>query len=115
MTHDAPDVLWADAQLVGGDGSYGEFALALVEAAGRGMRLIGGGRMGFERVGFWDEVVVEGASVIAAPPFAAECIASIALRLGDPPPSGSPEGNARGFSTLVVSLSDGARILCTAA
>jgi hypothetical protein len=110
------DVLWADAQLIGIQASYDAFELALRETTGRAVRVVALGHIGFQLVGFWDETVIDSADLVPAHPFADLCVGSIAERLGGfPPATGSPARNGPRFTTLVVSLSDGATILCTAA
>jgi hypothetical protein len=116
MTSDRLDIRWADAQLSGVDASYERCEFEITETDGRRVRVLAVGHIGFQLTGFWDEIVIESADIVPAHPFAEQCLQSISERLGEPaPPSGSPERNSGEFSTLVVSLSDGAVLLCTAA
>ena len=74
------------------------------------------GHIGLSIEGFWDEVVIADADVVEFHPFLDRCLTSLAERLGDDlPATGSPARDGRQFSTLVVTLDDGARILCSAA
>lgn len=116
MAGESLNVLWADAQLLGLVASYDQLELEVRESTGRTLRVVADGHIGLELVGFWDEMVIESADIVPKHPFADRCIRSIAERLGQPPPAtGSPTRNAGNFSTLVVVLSDGARLLCAAA
>lgn len=116
MISDVLDVRWADAQLSGIAASYDRCEFEIKETSGRRVWVIAAGHIGFQLIGLWDETVIESADIIAAHPFADRCLRSISERLGEPaPPSGSPGRNAGHFATLVLSLSDGARLLCTAA
>jgi hypothetical protein len=116
MTSDRLDIRWADAQLSGVVASYERCEFEITETSGRRVRVVAAGHIGFQLIGFWDEIVIESADIVPAHPFAERCLQSISERLGEPAPSsGSPERNAGDFSTLVVSLSDGAVLLCTAA
>ncbi len=116
MATDVLDVLWADAQIISVLVSYDNVEIGLRETTGRSVRVIAAGHVGVQLIGFWDEVVVESADIVPAHPFAERCLRSITERLGEPAPStGSPDRNSRDFATLVVSLSDGAVLLCTAA
>lgn len=110
------DILWADAQITSLTASYGKVELEVRETTGRQVRVVARGHIGFQLLGFWDEVVVESADLVRAHPFADQCLRSITERLGEPaPPTGSPERNSGEFVTLAVSLSDGAVLLCAAA
>jgi hypothetical protein len=116
MATDALDILWADAELNGVFATYDKVELELRETTGRRVRVIAVGHIGFQLVGFWDETVIESADIVSAHPFADACVRSISQRLGESAPAtGSPERNSRDFVTLVVSLSDGAVLLCAAA
>jgi hypothetical protein len=96
--------------------SYEAISLKLVEATGRQVTLTAFGHVGVEVVGFWDEVLVDAADVVQAHPFADRCLASINERLGAvPPATGSVARNRMDYSTLVVTFSDGARLICAAA
>lgn len=115
MAESILDVLWADAQLLGVSASYDTFELELCETTGRRLRVIADGHIGFELVGLWDETVIETADLVPRHPFVDRCMASIVDRFGESlPATGSPARNAQDFSTLVVTLSDGARLYCAA-
>jgi hypothetical protein len=108
-------VLWADAEITGIEVTYDAVVLVVREPTGRQVELRCGGHIGLSIEGFWDEVVVASAEILAAHPFRDICGASLARRLGqDLPPSGSPLRDRQDFSTLVVTLIDGAQILCVA-
>lgn len=116
MATESLDILWADAQITSLSVSYDSVELDVRESSGRRVRVVADGHIGFQLLGFWDEVVVESADLVPAHPFAEQCLTSIAERLGEPaPPTGSLERNSGKFRTLVVSLSDGALLLCAAA
>lgn len=109
------DVLWPDAEIQGVVFNYDDVIVSVREPTGRQVDLRCLGHIGLSIEGFWDEVVVDSADLVATHPFMDRCLASLRERLGDDlPPTGSPSRDAQDFTTLVITLSDGARILCTA-
>jgi hypothetical protein len=109
-------VLWPDAEVEGLDVGYDTVVLSVRETTKRQIELRCWGHIGLSIEGFWDEIVVESADLVAAHPFMDRCLASLAERLGDQlPPSGSPARDTHEFATLVLTLGDGCRILCVAA
>lgn len=109
-------ILWADAELEALNMDYESVVLCIRESTGRRVELHCLGHIGLSIEGFWDEIVIEAADIVEAHPFLERCLASLTERLGEePPPTGSPARNSRQFSTLVVRLADGARVLCAAA
>ena len=108
-------VLWPDAEIQAVVVNYDAVVVSLRESTGRQVDLQCIGHIGVSIEGFWDEVVVDNADLVAAHPFMDRCLASLRERLGDElPPTGSPPRDAQDFTTLVITLSDRARILCTA-
>lgn len=108
-------VLWPDAEIQRVVVNYDDVCVSVRESTGRLVDLRCIGHIGLSIEGFWDEVVVDDAGLVAAHPFMDRCLASLRERLGDDlPPTGSPSRDAQDFTTLVITLSDGARILCTA-
>jgi hypothetical protein len=108
-------VLWADAEIQALEVNYDAVVLSLRESTGREVALRCVGHIGVLVEGFWDEMVIASADLVAAHPFMDRCFASLKERLGDDlPPTGSPARNSLEFSTLVVHLGDGAQLLCTA-
>jgi hypothetical protein len=113
---DPLNVLWADAVLVEVRASYDSLDLLVRESTGRAVTVTAVGHIGFQLVGLWDETVIESGDLVRAHPFAESCLASVAERAGDPPPaSGSPSRDRGRFTTLAISLIDGAVLLVVAA
>jgi len=110
------DVLWADAEVERATVDYDAVVLTLRETTGRRVDVRCSGYIGLRTEGFWDEIVVEAADLVEAHPFMDRCLDSLTERLGESrPASGSPARNGGEYSTLVVTLADGCRILCVAA
>lgn len=108
-------VLWPDAEIQALVVNYDAVLVSVRESTGRRVDLRCIGHIGLSIEGFWDEVVVANADLVAAHPFMDRCLDSLRERLGeDLPPTGSPHRDAQDFATLVITLSDGARIVCTA-
>jgi hypothetical protein len=109
------NVLWPDARVESVNVSYDAIQIELVETSGRRVTVLGVGHIGFAIEGFWDEVIVQSASIVESHPFAERCWASIVSRQLDQVDSGSIERNQRSFSTLVATLIDGSQMFVAAA
>lgn len=104
-------ILWADAEIVGVNIDYGDLSLTIRESMGTQKKVICAGYVGYELVGFWDEVVIVRAELSPRGVFLDRCMSSIAQRLGtDLPPSGSEARNCDQVMQLVVSLHDGCQL-----
>jgi hypothetical protein len=96
--------------------TYDAALLHVRESSGRRVDLRCVGHIGLLIEDWWDDTIIRSADVVATHPFMDRCLESLTERLGaELPTSGSPARNAGKFETLVVTLIDGARILCTAA
>jgi hypothetical protein len=116
VVSDNLNVLWADSTLEDFAFSYDMLRLGIRETTGRRVSVVGHGQVGIELVGFWDETVIADGTLVEAHPFAEKCEREIDQRFGSRrPTTGSPGRECGEFVTLVVSLSDGAQLLCTAA
>jgi hypothetical protein len=109
-------VRWPDATVEGVKLDYDEARIRVREDSGRTVEVVAGGYIGYEIVGFWDETIVESASLQTGSDFLSRCVAKVRERNGDPPrESGSPDRNSGSFQALEITLIDGAQIFCAAA
>jgi len=104
-------VLWADAELGRIEVDYDDLCLIVRESTGSLKRVICEGYLGFELAGFWDEVVIMSAEVVAGGSFLDRCLSSLDRRLGhSPPASGSEARNRERAMQLVLTLDDGCQL-----
>jgi hypothetical protein len=103
-------ILWADASLEGIEAGYEEFTIRIREDTGSAKLLRCRGYIGFQVVGFWDEAIIETASLHSGHPFIAEC----ERRLEALPESGSLMRMATGNRLLEIILIDGCKLLVCA-
>jgi len=104
-------VLWADAELGRLEVDYDDLCLVVRESTGTMKRVICEGYLGFELAGFWDEVVIMSAEVVAGGPFLDRCLSSLDRRLGHSPlASGSEARNRERAMQLVLTLDDGCQL-----
>lgn len=109
-------VQWADAEIAALTVNYDAIEIRLDESTGNSRTVLCAGHIGCRFVGFWDEVVVEGAEIVEHDPFIDDCVGSLATRLGRKlPESGNPHRNMGRWSMLRVTLSDGVTIDVVAA
>ena len=112
----ALNVMWADADLEGLTFDYGRVELRIRETTGQRVTIGALGQIGLRICGFWDESIIESGVLVDDHPFADDCRRALVERLGsDLTKSGSPSRNRGKFSTLVISLIDGADLVCVAA
>jgi hypothetical protein len=105
------DVLWPDAELCRIDIDYGDLRLVLRESSGLIKQVICEGYLGYELVGFWDEIVVANAELVDSGPFLDRCMSSIMHRLGTSPfPSGSEARNRERVMQLILTFGDGCQL-----
>lgn len=108
-------IQWPDAELNGISADYDVVTFYLRESSGRRVQVRCVGHIGLCVEGFWDETVIGDADIVSSHPFGERCVASLNERLGAPlPPTGSPARDSGSFETLVITLSDNARIFCCA-
>jgi len=109
-------VQWPDATVEGVKLDYDEARIRVRESGGRTVEVVAGGYIGYETIGFWDETIVESASLQSDTDFLRTCLAKVREHNGDPPrESGNADRNLGSFQALEIRLIDGARILCAAA
>lgn len=101
-------VLWADAELLAVAVDYESLSLTLRESTGRVRRVVCEGYIGYEALGFWDEIVVAEAQLSATGSFLTRCIEALDRRLGNSRlPTGSDARNGTAAMELTIVLSDG--------
>lgn len=104
-------ILWPDAEIIGVNIGYGDLCLTIRESTGTEKKVVCAGYVGYELVGFWDEVVIVSAELSLRGVFLDRCMSSITQRLGtDLPLSGSEARNCDQGMQLVVSLDDGCQL-----
>jgi hypothetical protein len=109
-------VSWADAELENISIDYDEIKISLLEFASRQVRVIRcHGYIGYQLLGFWDEVVVETLDVVDNHGFLLCCKENLSNRYPNGlPTTGQSYRNNRVWSVLVVGLSDGTELLVAA-
>src|SRR6266853_2807919 len=103
-------ILWADASMERIDAGYEEFIIRIREDTDSTKLLRCLGYIGFQIVGFWDEVIIETATLHSNHPFIADC----ERRLEALPESGSTIRAATGNRLLEIILIDGCKLLVCA-
>ena len=103
-------VAWADAELECIEVDYDDVSIQLTESlTGQVKRIRCCGHIGFQFLGFWDEIVVESIRLETEHEFLVSCLGNLDRRY----PHGLPETgqemrNNRSWRVLVLRLSDGA-------
>ena len=109
-------VLWKDSEFEGLAIDYDTVAITLKESNGLLKEIRCLGYIGYQAIGFWDEVVVDTALVFFEHPFIEESLEAIHNRhQSRVPESGSPHRNAGEYFVLEIALGDGAKVLIAAA
>lgn len=109
-------LIWADAELEGLAVDYDDVVISVTETATNTARHVRcRGYIGYQAIGFWDEVIVESAWLDPAHDFLSVCRQNLERRF----PKGAPETgqhsrNKRAWTTLVIKLIDGAEMLVVA-
>ena len=104
-------VLWADAELSDIQIDYDRVCLLIDESTGARKRVICEGHIGFELVGFWDEVLIKAATVAAEGDLLQSCAEAIERRRGRTPlPSGSEARNHTKRLQFTLTLDDGCEL-----
>jgi len=106
MNIEGESISWADASLEKIETTYDDVALLLREDGGARRLLHCLGYVGFQMVGFWDEVIIEKATICSDHPFIAEC----ERRLERLPASGTNTRHPTGNRLLEVTFIDGCRL-----
>ncbi len=109
-------VLWKDAEFESLSIDYDTVAISVKESTGLLKEIRCRGYIGYQAIGFWDEVVVDAALVFFEHSFIEESLEAIRTRhRSGVPASGSPERNAGEYFVLEIALDDGAKVLIAAA
>jgi hypothetical protein len=105
------NVLWQDAELLKISVGYDALEIDLRDGTGSVMRVSCHGYIGHEFIGFWDELVIERASVSGGGLFVERCLDSIRRRLGsDPSRSGSEARTKAEVLQITVTFIDGCEL-----
>ena len=104
-------VLWADAELESIDITYDCLTIKIQEPNGQ-MKLISCfGYIGYESIGFWDEIVIAKATMHSSHELINKNIKSINRRLGESmPDSGCDDRNNRAWNLLQIEFIDGSEL-----
>ena len=87
----------------------------ITESTGRKLEIKCYGYIGYENIGFWDEMIIESADLLFDDDFLRRCKEHLVLKFGtNIPDSGSPDRNTREWKTLRLNLIDGNKILIVA-
>ena len=99
-------IIWPDASLEGMEAGYEEFTIGVREEAG-GRKIIRClGYIGFQMVGFWDEIIIETATFHSKHLFIDGCERRVkSLR-----ETGAPTRAATGSQLLEIALIDGCKL-----
>lgn len=109
------NVLWADAEFESLVADYSDVVLEIEESVGTRRRIRCHGYIGYSVPAFWDEVVIDSASVSPDHPMVNESVEALDRRLGaNRPPSGDETRNNGGYQALEVRFSDGGSIVIVA-
>jgi hypothetical protein len=104
-------VLWADAELGPVDVDYDNFSFSILESTGVSKRIVCEGYLGYELVGFWDEIIIATGKLNTTGSFLDRCMLDIARRIGAKRlPSGSEARNREHGLQLVVTFLDGCEL-----
>lgn len=103
-------ICWPDSSLENLEAGYDEIVLRIHEERGVDRLLICLGYIGFQMKGFWDETIIECATLHHDHPFIAEC----EIRLKDQPDSGSEARIRSGNRVLEITFIDGCKFLICA-
>lgn len=104
-------VQWADAELESIDIFYDCLTIKLQESTGQ-MKLVSClGYIGYEGIGFWDEIVIANATMHSSHELIDRSVHSIRKRLGESmPDSGCDYRNGRVWNLLQIQFIDGSEI-----
>lgn len=99
-------ILWPDASLERVEVGYEDFSIHVREEAGGKKVVRCLGYIGYQMVGFWDEVIIETARVLSDHPFISDC----ERRLKSMPETGAKSRAATSNLLLEITLIDGCRL-----
>ena len=104
------NVLWPDAEFENLSADYDLVVVELQESTGSVVQVRCHGYIGYERVGAWDEVVVESAALTECGGFLSRCTKAIEKTSAAIPESGSSDRNLRHWAQLEILFIDGSRL-----
>lgn len=111
--NDSFDILWSDSELESFTADYDIVTIRVEETNGGEVKILCHGYIGYERVGMWDEVIIESGSLSGDGEYLERCIDAI-RRKSDAADSGSSLRNCRKWRHLNLLFIDGSR-LCVVA
>jgi hypothetical protein len=101
-------ILWTDASIKDIQIDYEAVTLRIAQDDGKIFTLRAEGYIGYNLVGFWDEMIIERAEVVEKHAGLAACVDTVRRRHGASwPDTGSEARNSRRFFALLVHLIDG--------
>jgi hypothetical protein len=106
MDIEGDPIFWADASLEKIETTHDDVALHLHEDTGAKKLLHCLGHVGFQMIGFWDELIIENATMPLEHSFIADC----ERRLEKLPASGTATRHRAGNRLLEVTFLDGCRL-----
>jgi hypothetical protein len=105
------NILWSDAELLSIAIDYANLSLTIRESTGQLRRVICEGYIGYQTLGFWDEIVISKAELESEGKFLECCVKSLDGRLGtNRPESGSEARNRQASLQLTITFSDECRL-----
>lgn len=105
-------VLWADSTVEEISIDYDAVNILVSESSGIRKTIICEGYIGYQVIGFWDELIVESGSVVFDHPFIVHCLESIHARYKNLlPPTGNITRNKCIWRALQIILIDGTEIV----
>ena len=104
-------ILWREAELLDIAIDYSDVRVRIQESTGSERVLMCEGYLGYELVGFWDEIIIARATVTAVGELRARCLRSLDERLGrSRAASGSIARNVLDVLQLTIELDDATAI-----
>lgn len=99
-------ILWPDASLEGVETAYEDFTIRVREETGGRKIVRCFGYVGFQLVGFWDEIIIESARFYTNHSFIEDC----ERRLNSLPATGAKARTASGNRLLEITLIDDCKL-----
>lgn len=104
-------VLWADAELESVEATYDTLKIKLQESNGQMTIVSCLGYIGYENIGFWDELVIATATMHKSHELIDRSLRSIQNRLGKSiPDSGCNQRNSKIWNLLQIQFIDGSEL-----
>ena len=110
------DVLWADAELVSIKTDYDCIIVKILDSNGTIQKLRCNGYIGYESIGFWDEMIISTAKILKSHKLIDNCLNSIRERYENvPPASGNKYRNMNNWKVVQIIFIDNHEINIVAA